>query len=149
MQAQVLEVDWRYMGGILAGVPAAQLLLLCVVAYVSSAAIIKDTSYLAAAQLLKPVVERLGPHGCILSGDDIARVVGNIPVVYGGRCSTPKSSDKSVYHVDVIPASEAIESDVYGVWKPGQKMPKGWYDGTGQQTTNEDTLRRARKLKQE
>jgi uncharacterized protein YbdZ (MbtH family) len=149
LQAQVLRVDWKWTSAILAGVPAAQLFLLCIVAYVSSHAVIKDTSYLAAAQLLRPVVAKLGPHGCILSGADIARHLGNTSIVYGVRDATAKSSDEPMYHADIILASEAIEADVNSIWRPGMRMPKGWYDGMGQPVTKNATLAKAEKLKQE
>lgn len=129
--ALVLRVDWKWTSIVLAGIPLSQLLLLCIVAYTSAAAVIKDNSYLAAAQLLKPVVEKLGPHGCILSGKEIARELGNLPIAYGVRCVPATSFDEPLYHTDVIPASECIESGVSSVWKPGIRMPKGWYDGTG------------------
>ncbi|KIW69261.1 hypothetical protein PV04_05146 [Phialophora macrospora] len=149
LQAQVLKVDWKWTSAILAGVPAAQLVLLCTVAYVSSNAVIKDTSYLAAAQLLRPVVAKLGPHGCILSGADIARHLGNTSIVYGVRDATGKSSDEPIYHVDVIPASEAIESDTLSVWRPGMRMPKGWYDGMSRPVATNATPARAEKLKRD
>ena len=127
-QAQRLAVNWPWTTAVLGGIPLLELLILCVIAYTSSSAVIKDTSYLAAAHLLKPVVERLGHHGNILSGKDIAHRLGNQPVVYGVRYKDARSSDHPVYHVDVIAASEAVESDVDSVWRPGMDMPKGWYD---------------------
>jgi hypothetical protein len=54
-----------------------------------------------------------------------------------------------MYHADVISASEAIEADANSVWMPGMRMPKGWYDGTGQPVTKNATPARAEKLKQE
>lgn len=100
-------------------------------AFVSSKAVIKDTSYLTAAQLLRPVVEKLGRHGCILSREEITRHLRNLPLVYVVRYNAAKNSDELIYHVDVIQASEAIASDPDAIWKPGMKIPKGWNDGTG------------------
>ena len=127
-QAQVLKVDWIWVITLLVGIPIIQLLLLIGVTYLSSAAVIKDTSYLSAAYLLKPVVEQLGGHGCILSGKDLADQLGNQPVVYGVRY--PKQScDDTVYHLDIIKQSEAAGSTGFVSWSPGTNMPKGWYDG--------------------
>ncbi len=78
---------------------------------------------------------------------DIARLLGDIPVVYGVRCTTLKSSDMPLYHVDVIPASETIGSDADGVWNSGQKIPKGGYDSIAQQATSDAILKQERKLK--
>jgi hypothetical protein len=126
--AQGLKIQWTWVTAILVGIPVTQFLLLCVTAYISSNAVIKDASFLAAAHLLKPVVEKLGPHGCIMSGRDIARHLGNQPVVYGVRDPQGLSAGP-IYHVDLISQSEAIEAQRGSVWMPGMKMPKGWYDG--------------------
>jgi hypothetical protein len=118
---QVLNVDWGW-------VTAAQLLLLCIFAYVASAAIIKYPSHLATAQLLRPVVGKLHGHGCASSGADIAHHIENTPIVYGVRHPV-QSSDDAVYHFDVIEQSESIETNPGTGWKPRTNMPKGWYDG--------------------
>jgi hypothetical protein len=94
-------------------------------------------------------VEKLGPHGCILTGKEIARQLGNLPVVYGVRHAPTESFDEPLYHADVIPASECIESDTNSVWKPGMRMPKGWYDGTGRRTMKNNNLGRGEKVKRE
>ena len=75
------------------------------------------------------MVEKLGTHGCILSGKDIARHLGNLPTVYGVRYPA-QQSDTQVYHVDIIQQSEGIDMEQGSVWKPGMSMPNGWYDGT-------------------
>ncbi|KIW19586.1 hypothetical protein PV08_00159 [Exophiala spinifera] len=132
-QAQKLTINWDWAIGILVGIPVIQWLLLCLTAYISSAAIIKDTSYLATAHLLKPVTENLGSHGCIMSGHDIAHHLGNLPIIYGVRCLA-HPSDEPIYHLDVIRQSEDHEANLDNGWKAGMDMPEGWYDGSGRQT---------------
>lgn len=128
MQAQSLKVYWNWAGAILGVIPFTQLVLLIVVALRCSRTVIKDTSYLAAAQLLRPVVDQLGSHGCILSGKEIAQHLGNMPITYGIRYPA-SDSPYPVYHVDIIRQSEAGGLGSNDGWAPGMKMPKGWYDG--------------------
>ena len=85
-------------------------------------AIIKDNSYLATARLLRPLVDKLGPHGCMLTGDQIAEELKNVKIAYGYR-SPPGFVEGSdmVRHVDILQEHEGLGLS----WA----MPPGRYDG--------------------
>lgn len=128
--AQILQVQWKYAAGVLAGIPAAQaVVLLCVVLFANKA-IIKDTSHLSMARLLRPIVDKLGDTGCLLTGDEIAERLGNYRVIYGVRGQGPVGNvppvgvgdDGTVRHLDIIEETEGL-----GYRRGG--MPEGRYDG--------------------
>lgn len=128
-QAQVVDVEWKWAIALLAGIPGCQFLVLLAVLIWANKVIIKDTSHLATARLLRPVVEKLGDKGCLLTGDEIADVLGNYRLKYGVRDPPQESMGYSglggdfVRHVDVI---EEIE----GLGRDDARMMNGLYDGT-------------------
>lgn len=121
---QVLVVQWHWVILILAGLPLAQLVLVIVITILSTRVVIKDTSYIAAAQLLKPALEGLASQGSILTGDEITEHLGKHQLCYGVR-----DLGSGEYFVDVVRESEWSGDRDDGVWVPGRKMPEGHYDG--------------------
>ena len=136
-QAQVVDVDWKWSIALLAGIPGVQFLVLLAVLVWANKVIIKDTSHLATARLLRPVVEKLGDKGCLLTGDEIAETLGNYRLKYGVRDPPQNSMAYSglggefVRHVDVI---EEIE----GLGRADARMVNGLYDGTSTWNLDED-----------
>jgi hypothetical protein len=129
--AQFVNIQWRYAGAILAGIPFVQGMVWIIVIMCANKAIIKDTSHLSTARLLRPVVDRLGDSGCLLTGDEIAEKLGNFRVIYGVRdpgagggwgMDTGIEDDGRVRHVDVIEEEE-------GLGRRKGRMPQGRYDG--------------------
>ncbi|KIX94496.1 uncharacterized protein Z520_09882 [Fonsecaea multimorphosa CBS 102226] len=132
--AQVLDVTWRYAGSILGAIPVAQGLVLLAVILLADKAIIKDTSHLAMARLLRPIVDKLGDTGCLLTGDEIAERLGNLRVIYGVRdpddgvhgllagAAGVGADDGSIRHLDIIEETEGLG------YRRG-RMPEGRYDG--------------------
>ncbi|KAK6376195.1 hypothetical protein LTS17_007446 [Exophiala oligosperma] len=126
--AQFLNVQWKYAGAILGAIPVAQFLILCFVVAFANKAIIKDTSHLSTARLLRPVVDRLGDSGCLLTGDEIAEKLNNYRLIYGvrdpGGAMPPRGADDEgqIRHVDVIDENEGLG------YRRG-RMPRGRYDG--------------------
>jgi hypothetical protein len=129
IQAQVVNIEWKWAIMLLTGIPGCQFLVLLAVLTWANKVIIKDTSHLATARLLRPIVDKLGNRGCLLTGDEIADVLGNYRVKYGVR-DPPQDSlaygglgGDIVRHVDVI---EEIE----GLGRADARMVNGYYDGT-------------------
>ncbi|KIW67638.1 hypothetical protein PV04_06875 [Phialophora macrospora] len=131
--AQVIHVQWRFAASILGGIPLAQALLLLVVIMFANKAIIKDTSHLSTARLLRPIVEKLGDRGCLLTGDEIAEQLGNYKIIYGVRepnaglrggtgVGVVGGEDGRVRHLDILEETEGLG------YKRG-RMPEGRYDG--------------------
>ena len=120
--AQVVDVEWKWSAIILAVIPAIQFLALAAIIAWANKAIIKDNSYLATARLLRPLVDKLGPHGCMLTGDQIAEELKNIKIAYGYR-SPPGFIEGSdiVRHVDILQEHEGLGLS--------RAMPPGRYDG--------------------
>ncbi|KAK5053976.1 hypothetical protein LTR84_001938 [Exophiala bonariae] len=127
--AQVVNVKWKFSLLILAGVPLFQVLVLLLVIAFANKAIIKDTSHLSMARLLRPLVEKLGDGGCLLTGDEIAEKLGNVKVIYGvrdpgvGNVPAPGVGDTGdVRHLDILEEAEGFG------YRRG-RMPVGMYDG--------------------
>ncbi|KIW18769.1 hypothetical protein PV08_03058 [Exophiala spinifera] len=126
--AQFLNVKWKYAGAILGGIPVAQFVILCAVVGFANKAVIKDTSHLSTARLLRPVVDRLGDAGCLLTGDEIAEKLGNYRLIYGVRNSggamppSGAADDGEILHIDVVDESEGLG------YRRGP-MPPGRYNG--------------------
>jgi hypothetical protein len=120
--AQVVDVEWHWSIIILAVIPAIQMIALASIIAWANKAIIKDNSYLATARLLRPLVDRLGSHGCMLTGDQIAEELKNIKIAYGYR-SPPGFIEGSdmVRHVDILQEHEGLGLS--------RAMPPGRYDG--------------------
>ncbi len=121
--AQVVSVQWRWAAAILGVIPVIQGLgCICVIVWAGEA-IIKDTSCLSTARLLRPVVEKLGQKGCLLTGEEISRELGDMSVMYGWREPGVEDWDggEKVRHVDILEEGEGL--GVQG------GMPEGRYDG--------------------
>jgi hypothetical protein len=120
--AQVVDVEWEWAVIILAVIPAIQMIALAAIIAWANKAIIKDNSFLSTARLLRPLVDKLGPHGCMLTGDQIAEELKNIKIAYGYR-SPPGFIEGSdmVRHVDILQEHEGLGLS--------RAMPPGRYDG--------------------
>lgn len=121
--AQYLHVTWRFAGSILAVIPFIHFWTLIAVIYWANLAIIKDDSHLAIAKVYHTLLKSLGDSGCLLQGDDIARVLKNPMVKYG---STSSRVDGGYLHVDVL---QRGAEDIHTMDGP---FREGWYDGNGE-----------------
>ncbi|KIX04649.1 uncharacterized protein Z518_05519 [Rhinocladiella mackenziei CBS 650.93] len=136
--AQIIKVKWPYAAAILGGIPTAQaLVLLCVIAFANKA-VIKDTSHLSTARLLRPIVEKLGDSGCLLTGDEIAEQLGNYRVIYGVRDpgvgnipAVGAGDDGRIRHLDILEEAEGLG------YRRG-RMPVGRYDGLCPEAAKEE-----------
>jgi hypothetical protein len=124
--AQSVDIEWKWAASVLGLIPFFQLIaLFCVVRW-ANLAIIRDDSYLSTARLLKPVVDRLGDKGCILTGTEISDELTDMRLIYGWR--EPSSQlvfqdeiiTDGIRHVDVLEEKEG-----FGIQGP---MPPGRYD---------------------
>lgn len=127
--AQEVDIQWKWSATILAVTPLVHLIALVGVIAWGNTAIIRDASCLSTAKLLRPIVEKLGESGCLLSGQEIAEELASVRVKYGWR----EPSDALVFsneinqhfvrHVDILEEHEGFG---------GQgTMPPGRYDGLG------------------
>lgn len=125
--AQLVRVDWGWSGAILGLVPFVHLLALVVVIVWASPSVIRDPSHLSTARLLRPIVEKLGDQGCLLSGKEIANEFADTKVKYGWREPEPDFTFHNdipqdvIRHVDILEEHEG--HGLQGV------MPQGLYDG--------------------
>jgi len=124
--AQSVSVEWEWAGAILGLVPVVQLIAsVCVILW-SNTAIIRDESHLSTARLLRPLVQKLGNKGCLLSGEEIAETFPDVRVKYGWRepddlVFRNEIDTRTVRHVDILEEQE-------GLGRQGI-MPAGFYDG--------------------
>lgn len=121
VDAQILHVQWRYAGAILAVIPFIHFWTLMVVIVWANKAVIKDDSHLAIAKLYHTLLLQLGDRGCLLRGDEIVRTLHNPEVAYGWR---PSHELDGVMHVDVF------EKGCNGP-RADEPFVEGWYDGDG------------------
>jgi hypothetical protein len=125
--AQNVMVEWRWSAAILGVIPVIQLAALCCVIAWANTAIIRDASCLSTARLLRPIVDKLGEKGCLLSGKEIAAELSELRVKYGWREPGPDFQFRNeidpyiVRHVDILQESEGFGSQ--------GEMPPGRYDG--------------------
>ncbi|KAL9624858.1 MAG: hypothetical protein Q9160_000905 [Pyrenula sp. 1 TL-2023] len=121
--ALAATVEWKWAAAVLGVIPVLQFLALVAVIAWANKAVIKDDSHLSTARLLRPIVDRLGPHGCMLTGDEIAKELGNVRVAYGYR--DPSGDDASkVRHIDIIEEKEG--------YRIQRSFPPDTYDGQSQ-----------------
>ena len=125
--AQKVNVLWRWATTTLALIPFFQLGVLgCVVRW-ANRAIIRDSSDLSTARLLRPLVEQLGGRGCLLTGKEIAEELPDLRLKYGYRDPSGALEFENaiegvgVRHVDLLEEHEGL--GVQG------DMPAGRYDG--------------------
>ncbi|OAP65651.1 hypothetical protein AYL99_01623 [Fonsecaea erecta] len=125
--AQVVSVQWRWSATILGLLPFFQLVaLICVVAW-ANPAIIRDDSDLSTARLLRPIVDKLGDRGCLLTGAEIAEELADLRVKYGWREPGPDFAFRNEIDGDVIRHVDVLdEREGFGQQGP---MPAGRYDG--------------------
>ena len=72
-------------------------------------------------------MDKLGPNGCLLTGDEICEALGNYRVIYGARVpdgTADGDREMVVKHLDLIEETEGLEK-----WQG--RMPGGRYDGFG------------------
>ena len=104
-------VEWKWAIVLLAVIPGVQLLALLAVVMWANKAVIKDDSFLAAARLLKPIVDRLEDTGSVLTGKEIAEAIQqqsgeDLKIFYGFR---PSGDAAGYMKVDIIEKGHGIE----------------------------------------
>ncbi|EXJ86192.1 hypothetical protein A1O1_06562 [Capronia coronata CBS 617.96] len=126
IDAQILRVQWRYAGSILAVIPFIHFRTLMAVIVWANKAIIKDDTHLAIAKLYHTFLSQLGDGGCLLRGDEIVQALHNPQVAYGWR---PSREHDGAMHVDVF------EKGRDGLRAEGPFV-EGWYDGSSKIRNN-------------
>jgi hypothetical protein len=119
--ALILAVKWKYAVAILSVIPFIQFIVLLIVIAFANKLIIKDDTHLSMALLLRPVVDRLGDHGCMLTGKEISEEL-HMKAVYGYRDPVPGSD---VYHLDILTEEDQVPL------KNQRSFQEGVYDGNG------------------
>lgn len=109
----LFKVYWWMLFTILGSICAVQLILGLAAVFISNTVIVKDDSELATARLLRPLVERLGPSGCALTGKEIAKTL-RTSMVYGVRIDKTGQRHHLDFGEDIVPL---------------KRFPDGWYDG--------------------
>ncbi|KAL9113791.1 MAG: hypothetical protein Q9227_002236 [Pyrenula ochraceoflavens] len=115
-----LTVLWPYTLAILTCIPLLQFLSLVAVVVYANKAIVKDDSNLSTAKLLSPIIERLGDHGCLLTGEEI------VDVLSGDKAKLRYDAENRglVRHVGVF--EEKYRTAVSGA----SEFPEGRYNGS-------------------
>ncbi|KIX94982.1 uncharacterized protein Z520_09292 [Fonsecaea multimorphosa CBS 102226] len=125
--SQKVTVQWRWAASILGLLPFFQLVALIGVISWANSAIIRDDSFLGTARLLRPIVEKLGDNGCLLTGKEIAEELAELRVKYGWREPGPDFAFRNEIDGDVIRHVDILdEREGFGGQGP---MPAGRYDG--------------------
>lgn len=120
IQAQVLDVKWWAAGTLLGVIPFVQFWLTVIVIAIANKTVIKDDAHIAIAKVYHTLLQKLGPHGCILDGDQLIDALGNPRVAYAySEVST------SLRHVDVYEQDSGLKID--------RRFPEGDYDGDGEE----------------
>ncbi|KAL9114097.1 MAG: hypothetical protein Q9227_001869 [Pyrenula ochraceoflavens] len=117
-------VEWRWAIPLLGVIPAIQFLALLAVVLWANKAVIKDDSFLAAARLLKPLVDRLpAGTGSVLTGREIAEAIQardpELRVFYGFR---PSESAEGYMKVDVIEKGQGWEPKISRAFVKGHYL---------------------------
>lgn len=92
----LLKVKWNFLLLILGTILVVQLLVALAIVMYANTVFCKDDSYLSTARLLRPIVERLGPNGCAITGKDIANTLREF-MIYGVR--TDDSGER--HHLEI------------------------------------------------
>jgi hypothetical protein len=111
----LLKVKWPWLLAILGSILGVQLIMGIAAAVYANQVFCKDDSMLSTARLLRPIVERLGPAGCAVTGKEIADTMPG-EMAYGVRIDETGTR----MHLD-------IGEDIL----PSNDFPEGWYDGDG------------------
>ena len=124
--AQIVNVKWPYAIAILGGIPVAQLLILFAVVQFSGKAIIQEPSALTAAQVLYPVVQKLGHKGVLLSVDEVTERMGpDFKISYAVR---PDPTDPGYHERDFVRELDLVEEREGLEYISGGFVPEGRYD---------------------
>jgi hypothetical protein len=129
ISAVYLKVTWKYTVPLLSIIPGIHFMTLAAVIIWANKAIIKDEAYISMAKLYRPLIEELGPHGCLMRGDQIINRFGNPMVAYGFQ-ELPGGSVGSrggMKHVDIFRKEEGIAVE--------RSFSEGDYDGRGWDST--------------
>lgn len=161
--AQRVQVNWRWAVTLLCVIPGLHALAMVGVVWWAGEVVIRDQSCLSVARLLGPVVARLGPHGCLLTGVEIADELSDVRVRYGVeplegggvdmeeeireglRFENQIVTGGRVRHVGMLeegpegPAEERVSGTMT------ERFPAGLYDGVG----DGDGVRRRRTTRRE
>jgi hypothetical protein len=157
--SQIVNVEWKWAATLLAVIPGLHLLAALLVVSWAGKAIIRDESCISVAKMWRPILGRLGDHGCLLTGDEICEQLGDIKVRYGVMDGLLRSDSRSrendiaqglrfeneivgphVRHVGMIEENDLAgdESAATGgirrasIWQKTQvHFPEGLYDGEG------------------
>ena len=126
-----LNVSWRYALILLIVVPVLQLVTLSAVVAFADTAIVKDDSNLSIAKLLSPVTEKLGDRGCLMTGDEIVRLLeveqsggedrSQVAYNFSGKRRLSATNEKEVMHVGVFDKHRGLTLE--------KRFPEGLYDG--------------------
>lgn len=125
--AQTVLVLWKWVIASLCVIPFLQFLVLIVIVSFANTAIIKDDSAISTARLLRPLVDKLGPKGCLLTGKEISRQLSDVRIKYGYREPVEGLTFRNsiggnvVRHVDLLEECEGVGEQ--------RSMPPGAYDG--------------------
>ncbi|KAK5051925.1 hypothetical protein LTR84_002728 [Exophiala bonariae] len=122
--AQIVNVKWKWSILILAGIPLVQFIMLIGVVWFSGKAVILEPSYMTAAHLLQPMLNKVGESGSLLSTDEMAERLGDYKIAYAVRPdrNDPGHSDTTfVRDLGIVEEAEG-----YGYIRG--KMPEGRYD---------------------
>ena len=101
-----LDVDWLFAGIILALITLSQLITLLVVVVWANKAVIRADDPLSTARLLQPLLERLGPGGCLLDDEEIIEALGNPRVAYKASVSARTGA----MHVSIVEEESGLAS---------------------------------------
>jgi hypothetical protein len=140
--AQSVSVAWTWAVTLLSIITGLHFVAFVAVVFWASETIIRDESCLSIAKLLKDVVGRLGHHGCLLTGEEIAEALGDVKVRYGvkggGLADTIEEEVHEglrfenrivggmVRHVGMLRETEGLEGEGQTTKK---RFPPGLYDG--------------------
>jgi len=127
----LLKIKWNYLFLILGMILVFQLACGCAAVAYANTVYCKDDSYLSTARLLRPIVERLGPSGCVMTGKEIAHTLTE-SVVYGVRADEGGTR----HHLD-------LGEDIV----PRRWFPEGWYDGYEEWVDEEEKVEIRKKQK--
>jgi len=123
--AQIVNVNWQYSGIIVAGIPIIQFIMLLGVVWFSTKAIILEPSFMTAAHILYPVIQKVGKDGCLFSVDEIAERLGeDYKITFSVR---PSSEDPGHHDTTFVRDLDVIEEkEGYGYIRG--RFPEGRYD---------------------
>ena len=136
--AVYLKVTWRYTVPLLSIIPGMHFLTLAAVIIWANKAIIKDEAYISMAKLYRSLVEELGPHGCLMRGEQIINRFGNPMVAYGFQelHGSGVGSSGGMKHVDIFRKEDNVA--VQRSFSEGHYDGRGWDSKLRQEVTNNE-----------